>query len=113
MSRGRGTAVATVLLLAALAAAGCGLGPGGGVGSVRLTVTREFGAVPMLERSLDAGEADTVMRLLEGNADLCILATFASADAFKAYSTHQAHMDVIFPALGHHMARYATAQFEA
>ena len=70
MSRGRGTAVATVLLLAALAAAGCGLGPGGGVGSVRLTVTREFGAVPMLERSLDAGEADTVMRLLEGNADI-------------------------------------------
>jgi hypothetical protein len=52
-------------------------------------------------------------RLLEGNADLCILATFESADAFKAYSTHQAHMDVIFPALGHHMASYATAQFEA
>jgi Stress responsive A/B Barrel Domain len=50
--------------------------------------------------------------LLEGNADLCILATFASADAFKAYSTHQAHMDVISPALGHHMASYSTAQFE-
>jgi heme-degrading monooxygenase HmoA len=50
--------------------------------------------------------------LLEGNADLCILATFESADAFKAYSTHSAHMDVIFPALGQHMAGYSTAQFE-
>ncbi len=51
--------------------------------------------------------------LLDGNADLAILATFESADAFKVYSTHQAHMDVIFPALGHHMAGYSTAQFEA
>jgi hypothetical protein len=51
--------------------------------------------------------------LLEGNADLAILATFESADAFKAYSTHQAHVDVIFPVLGHHMAGYSTAQFEA
>jgi hypothetical protein len=70
VSRRRGTAVATALLLAALAAAGCGLGAGAGVGSVRLTVTREFGAVPMLERSLDADESDTVMRLLEGNAEI-------------------------------------------
>ena len=51
--------------------------------------------------------------LLEGNADYCIYATFESRDAFKAYSTHQAHMDIIFPALGHHMASYSTAQFEA
>lgn len=70
MNRRRGTAVATALLLAAFAAAGCGLGPGGGVGSVALTVTREFGTVPVLERSLDANESDTVMRLLEANADV-------------------------------------------
>lgn len=73
MSRRRGTAAATALLLAAaaaLAAAGCGLGPGSGVGSVELTVTREFGTVPMLERSLEASESDTVMRLLEGNVDV-------------------------------------------
>jgi hypothetical protein len=68
--RSRGTAVATALLLAALATAGCGLGPGADVGAVELTVTREFGSAPMLERSLEAKESDTVMRLLEGSADV-------------------------------------------
>jgi Domain of unknown function (DUF4430) len=68
MTRFRGTAVAIALLSAALAAAGCGLGPGAGVGSVELTVTREYGAVPMLQRSLEAKESDTVMRLLERSA---------------------------------------------
>ncbi|MGN6814994.1 MAG: DUF4430 domain-containing protein [Solirubrobacterales bacterium] len=70
MTGRRGMAVAIALLLAALAAAGCGLGPGAGVGSVSLTVTREYGAVPVLERSLGAKESDTVMRLLEGEADI-------------------------------------------
>src|SRR3954467_3481018 len=70
MTGRRGTAVATALLLAALAAAGCGLGPGADVGSVELTVTREFGAVPVLRRSLEAKESDTVMRVLEANADV-------------------------------------------
>jgi hypothetical protein len=70
MRRRRGTAVATALLGAALATAGCGLGPGADVGSVELTVTREFGAVPVLERSLSAKESDTVMRLLEGEAEI-------------------------------------------
>jgi hypothetical protein len=68
---GRGTAVAIALLLAALAAAGCGLGPGNGVGDVGLTVTRDFGAVPMLRRELgDVTESDTVMRALERNAEV-------------------------------------------
>lgn len=66
----RGTAVVSALLIAALAAAGCGLGPGADVGSVSLTVTREFGAVPVLERSVGAKESDTVMRLLEGEAEV-------------------------------------------
>lgn len=70
MTGRRGTAVATALLVAALAAAGCGLGPGADVGDVRLTVTREFGAVPVLDRSLAAKESDTVMRLLEGEAEV-------------------------------------------
>jgi hypothetical protein len=69
MSR-RGTAVAIALLLgAALVAAGCGLGPGSGVGSVDLTVTREFGAVQMAEKSGEANQSDTVMRFLEGEVD--------------------------------------------
>src|SRR5437868_14158575 len=65
----RGTAVAGALL-ALLAAAGCGLGPGADVGDVGLTVTREFGAVPVLESSVAAKESDTVMRVLEGEAEI-------------------------------------------
>ena len=70
--RGPGTAVAIALLLfAALVAAGCGLGPGKGVGEVELTVTRDYGTVPMLHRTLgDVNESDTVMRALEGSADI-------------------------------------------
>lgn len=67
MSPGRGTAIAAALLLAALAIAGCGLGPGADVGSVSLTVTREFGARKVLEASPEANESDTVMRLLESH----------------------------------------------
>ncbi len=70
MSRRRGTAVATALLCAALATAGCGLGAGAGVGEVELLVTRDFGAAPVLQRSLQANESDTVMRVLEGSADI-------------------------------------------
>ena len=66
----RGTAVVGALLAAALATAGCGLGPGADVGSVQLTVTREYGAAPVLETSVGAKESDTVMRLLEGEADV-------------------------------------------
>jgi Domain of unknown function (DUF4430) len=70
MRVGRGTAVATALLAAALATAGCGLGPGADVGSVELTVTRDYGAAPMLQRSVEARESDTVMRVLEGEAEI-------------------------------------------
>jgi hypothetical protein len=70
VTRSRGTAVATALLLAALATAGCGLGAGAGIGDVELTVTREYGSVPMLARSVGASESDTVMRVLEGEADI-------------------------------------------
>jgi hypothetical protein len=57
-------------LLAALAAAGCGLGPGADVGSVELTVTREYGTVPVLRRTVEAKESDTVMRVLEADAEV-------------------------------------------
>ncbi len=58
------------LLLAALAAAGCGLGAGAGIGDVELTVTRDFGATPVLQREIEANESDTVMRVLEGSAEI-------------------------------------------
>jgi hypothetical protein len=69
--RGPGTAVALALLLVALATAGCGLGPGSGVEDAELTVTRDYGTVPVLHRRLgDLTESDTVMRALERNADI-------------------------------------------
>jgi hypothetical protein len=69
---GRGAAVAIALLLfgVALAAAGCGLGAGATVGTVDLTVTREFGAQKLAESSGEANESDTVMRFLESEAEI-------------------------------------------
>jgi len=68
----RGTAVVSALLVAAaLAAAGCGLGPGEGVGEVELTVTRDYGAESLSHREIgDVDESDTVMRVLEGSAEI-------------------------------------------
>src|SRR5215218_641746 len=66
----RGPAVVSALLCAALATAGCGLGPGAEVGDVQVTVTREFGAVPVLDTSVGASESDSVMRVLEGEAEV-------------------------------------------
>jgi hypothetical protein len=63
-------AVVSALLCAALATAGCGLGPGADVGDVQVAVTREYGAVPVLHTSVAAVESDTVMRVLEGEADV-------------------------------------------
>jgi len=70
MRHRRGPAVVIALLCAALATAGCGLGPGADVGDVQVTVTREYGAVPVLDTSVGASESDTVMRVLEGEADV-------------------------------------------
>ena len=67
-----GTAVAIALLLgAAVATAGCGVGPGEGVGDVSLTVTRDYGAEPVLPRATgEASESDTVMRVLDREAEI-------------------------------------------
>jgi hypothetical protein len=71
VSRRRGTAAAAALLVGALAVAGCGLGPGKGLGDVRLTVTHDYGAEPVLERAVGGvTESDTVMRVLERSADI-------------------------------------------
>jgi Domain of unknown function (DUF4430) len=69
--RRRTTALASALLTAALAIAGCGVGPGADVGRVSLTVTRDYGAERLLgPKSEEASESDTVMRLLDRNADI-------------------------------------------
>lgn len=65
------TAVAIALLTAALAAAGCGLGRGEGVGEASLVVTRDYGraaVLPPVTEEID--ESDTVMRMLDRNAEI-------------------------------------------
>jgi Domain of unknown function (DUF4430) len=62
----RGSVAAIALLGGAIAVAGCGFGPGKGLGDVRLTVTRNYGAQPVLERAVGGvTESDTAMRVLE------------------------------------------------
>lgn len=69
--KGLGMAVAIALAAATIAAVGCGLGPGRDLGSVRLTITRDYGATPMLEREVGGvTESDTAMRVLERNAEV-------------------------------------------
>src|ERR1700744_104939 len=68
----RGAAVGGALLLlgVALAAAGCGLGPGSKVGTVVLTVTRDFGATKVAEASGERTEPGTVRRFLEKEVEI-------------------------------------------
>jgi Domain of unknown function (DUF4430) len=69
--RHRSPAVAIALLLAALATVGCGLGAGADVGDVSLTVTRDYGAQRLRPPlSEPATESDSVMRVLERNAEI-------------------------------------------
>jgi Domain of unknown function (DUF4430) len=66
----RGTAIAGALL-ALLAVAGCGLGAGEGLEPVHLKVSRDYGREVVLERQVGGvTEADTVMRVLEGEAEV-------------------------------------------
>ena len=67
MSRRFGAVLAASLI--ATLAGGCGAGAGPGDSGVQLTVSRDFGRVPMLQRSLTGlPESETVMRLLSANA---------------------------------------------
>jgi hypothetical protein len=62
--------LAAALALFAAAAAGCGLGPGNDEGDVSLTVTRDYGSKVMLQKSDSIRESDTVIRLLDRDADI-------------------------------------------
>ena len=60
---------AMLAMLAALVAAGCGLGAGAPPGGVTLTVTKDFGAGPLVDEANPRRAGDeTVMRLLQRNA---------------------------------------------
>jgi hypothetical protein len=62
--------LAAALALCAAAVAGCGLGPGKDEGEVDLTVTRDYGGQAMLHKTDSIRESDTVVRLLDRNADI-------------------------------------------
>jgi Domain of unknown function (DUF4430) len=62
--------LAATLALCASVAAGCGLGPGKDEGDIGLTVTRDYGTNVMLEKTDSIRESDTVMRVLDRNADI-------------------------------------------
>ncbi|MGE5283135.1 MAG: DUF4430 domain-containing protein [Chloroflexota bacterium] len=63
--------VAIFACVATVATTGCGFGAGADLGSVKLRVTRDYGATAMLDREVgDVTESDTVMRVLERNAEI-------------------------------------------
>ncbi len=62
-----GTAVAVALCAAA---AGCGVGPGEDAGEVELTVSRDFGSEVLVDERDSISESDTVLRLLDGSAEV-------------------------------------------
>lgn len=65
-------ALAASVLSGAVAAAGCGVGPGEAAeGSASLTVTRDYGEVPMLTATLEGPTpSDNVVRFLDANAEI-------------------------------------------
>ncbi len=65
-------AVAVPLVLGAAAVSGCGFGPGEpSSGEAGLRVTREFGAVSMVDATIDGPTpSETVVRLLDSNAEV-------------------------------------------
>jgi hypothetical protein len=66
----RSRTLAATVALCATAAAGCGLGPGKDEGDVELSVTRDYGTKVMVQKTDSIRESDTVLRLLDRNADI-------------------------------------------
>jgi len=62
--------LAAALALCVTAVAGCGIGPGKDEGEVDLTVTRDYGDKVVLEKTDSIRESDTVLRLLDRNAEI-------------------------------------------
>jgi hypothetical protein len=66
----RARILAAALALGAVAVAGCGLGPGKSTGDVDLTVSRDYGTEILLHKQDSIHESDTVVRVLDRNADV-------------------------------------------
>jgi hypothetical protein len=79
----------------------------------RDAVLAAYRKLPALIPGIVSFEAGLDQGLLQGNAGIAVIAGFASREDFLAYSTHQAHTDVIFPVCGPVMAGWSSVQFEA
>jgi len=79
----------------------------------REAVLAAYRRLPSLIPGIVDFEVGLDQGLLEGSAGIAVIAGFASREDFLAYSTHQAHTDVIFPVCGPVMSGYSTAQFES
>jgi Domain of unknown function (DUF4430) len=62
--------LAATLALGATVAAGCGIGPGKSAGDVDLTVTHDYGTQVMAQKTDSIHESDTVLRVLDRDADV-------------------------------------------
>jgi hypothetical protein len=79
----------------------------------RDAVLAAYRKLPALIPGIVSFEVGLDQGLLQGNAGIAVIAGFASREDFLAYSTHQAHTDVIFPVCGPVMAGWSSVQFEA
>ncbi len=67
----RRLSVSALCLLAAIVAAGCGVGAGESKGGASLVVTDDFGTASIVDLAEpEVGGADTIMRVLQRNADV-------------------------------------------
>lgn len=79
----------------------------------REAVLAAYRKLPSLIPGIVSFEVGLDLGLLEGTAGIAVIVGFASREDFLAYSTHQAHSEVIFPVCGPVMSGYSTAQFES
>ena len=78
----------------------------------RDAVLAAYRKLPSLIPGIVSFEVGLDQGLLQGNAGIAVIAGFATSEDFVAYSTHQAHTDVIFPVCGPVMAGWSSVQFE-
>ena len=62
--------VSAALVCIALAVAGCGVGAGDEEGTVRLTITNDYGSETLARDELEIRESDTVLRVLDRSAEI-------------------------------------------
>lgn len=78
----------------------------------REAVLAAYRKLPSLIPGIVSFEVGLDQGLLQDNAGIAVIAGFAAREDFVAYSTHQAHTDVIFPVCGPVMAGWSSVQFE-